>query len=270
MCKNNDKILNYISAKAVMSELTTQVLGRPLIVLDSVDSTNDYIKSLADEFDNGTIVVAREQSAGKGRLGRKWITKKDDCLAFSILLKPQIAPDKVTAITPLAGLAVCKAVRDFTGLDCMIKWPNDVIIGSKKLCGILTELSMSFNTIRYIVLGVGLNISQTDFPAEISEKATSLFLESGKSFDKNKLFATIINYIEAELKENNFELSGKAIEEYTSMCATIGRTVYFSRGTEKLSGEAVAINDNSELLVMLLDGTIQTVNSGEVTVQGIY
>ena len=271
MCEKILKIPEYITAENTSAYLSTEFIGKRLIVLDLVTSTNDYIKTLQhSDFINGTVVVAREQSAGKGRLGRQWITKRDDCLAFSILLKPQLSPCEVSSITPLAGLAVCKAIRKFTGLDCKLKWPNDIIIGKKKLCGILTEMSADFNFVKYIVLGIGINISQADFPCEISEKATSIMLETGKNPDKNRFFATVLNCIEEQLMQSNYKLSQNMIEEYSAMCATIGRNVTFFRGTEQVSGLAVAINKDAELIVKTSDGSTNIVNSGEVTVQGIY
>ncbi len=132
----------HLNEPAIEKHLKTSVIGKNLIVLDEVGSTNDYLKKLgADGCENGTVAVAREQTQGKGRLGRVWKAKKDDSITFSFLLRPKIAPSEVSSITPLAGLAVCKAIREFTGLDCRIKWPNDIIIGKKKLVGILTEMS---------------------------------------------------------------------------------------------------------------------------------
>ena len=136
---------NYLNESSLKSLLHNRIIGKNLIVLDSVDSTNDYLKKLGNEgCENGTVVIAREQTKGKGRLGRTWQSKKDDGIAFSVLLRPNAAPSEVSAITPLAGLAVCKAIREYTKLDCVIKWPNDIIVGRKKLVGILTEMSAEF------------------------------------------------------------------------------------------------------------------------------
>lgn len=113
-------------------------------------------------------------------------SKKDDSITFSFLLRPKIAPSEVSSITPLAGLAVCKAIREFTGLDCRIKWPNDIIIGKKKLVGILTEMSAEFDAVEYVITGIGINADTQDFPDDIKEKATSIYLATGGHFDKNK------------------------------------------------------------------------------------
>ena len=193
---------DFVSEKSLKNFLKNKIIGKNLIVLESVGSTNDYLKNLGnDGCENGTVVLAREQTNGKGRLGRSWICKKDESLALSILLRPKMAPSEVSAITPLTGLAVCKALRKFTGMECKIKWPNDIIVGRKKLVGILTEMSAEFDAVDYVVIGVGINVSQADFPKTIADKATSILLESGKSIDKNKLSAFILEEIEKTFTE---------------------------------------------------------------------
>lgn len=261
----------HLNAYAVKSHLNTSLIGKKLIVLDTVSSTNDYVKNLGLEgCESGTLVASREQTKGKGRLGRVWQTKKDDGIAFSFLLRPDLAPNEITGITPLSGLAVCKAIRDYTGIDCKIKWPNDIIVGNKKLVGILTELSAEALAVEYTVTGIGINVEHTDFPEEISHKATSIFLETGKHIDRNEFLAVVIKYLERELLQNDLRLTEGALEEYTSLCATIGRNVSFFRNSQQINGVAEKIDSNGELVVRLEDGTTQTVNSGEVTVQGIY
>ncbi|HCI59511.1 MAG TPA: biotin--[acetyl-CoA-carboxylase] ligase [Ruminococcus sp.] len=262
---------NYLNESSLKSLLHNKIIGKNLIVLDSVDSTNDYLKKLGNEgCENGTVVVAREQTKGKGRLGRTWQSKKDDGIAFSVLLRPNVAPSEVSAITPLAGLAVCKAIREYTKLDCVIKWPNDIIVGRKKLVGILTEMSAEFDAVEYVITGIGINVDHTSFPEEIAFKATSLLLETGRHVDKNEFLACVLEHIENEFVKNNLELTSTALSEYTDLCATLGRSVTFQRGTRRISGMAVGVSEHGELKVMMSDGTISLVNSGEVTVQGIY
>lgn len=262
---------NYLNESSLKSLLHNKIIGKNMIVLDSVNSTNDYLKKLGNEgCENGTVVAAREQTKGKGRLGRTWQSKKDDGIAFSVLLRPNVAPNEVSAITPLAGLAVCKAIREYTKLDCAIKWPNDIIVGRKKLVGILTEMSAEFDAVEYVITGIGINVDHTSFPEEIAFKATSLLLETGRHIDKNEFLACLLEHIENEFVKNNLELTPTALSEYTDLCATVGRSVTFQRGTRRISGMAVGVSDHGELKVMMSDGTICLVNSGEVTVQGIY
>ncbi len=261
----------YLNAHAVKAALNTKIIGSELTVLDSVGSTNDYLKQRgAEGCKSGAVAATREQTKGKGRLGRTWQSKRDENIAFSVLLRPEIAPSESASVTPLAGLAVCKALRDFTGLDCRIKWPNDVIVGRKKLCGILTEMSAEFDAVEYIVLGIGINVDQAVFPDEIAYKATSLLLETGRHYDKNKLLAAMLEHLEAELFRDNFKMSQTALNEYTDLCATIGKGITFTRGSRRINGMAVDVAENGELKVMLSDGSICSVYYGEVTTQGIY
>ena len=262
---------NYLNAPAVKAALTAKIVGCELEVLDSVGSTNDYLKARGSAgCKSGAVAAAREQVSGKGRLGRVWQSRRDENVMFSVLLRPQIAPSEVGGITPLAGLAVCKALRRFTGLDCRIKWPNDIIVGRKKLVGILTEMSAEFDAVEYIVTGIGVNVDTAAFPGEIADKATSIFLETGRHVDKNKLLACLLDRLEREFVGNELSLTPAAREEYAALCATLGRTVGFTRGGVPLSGLAAGIAENGALEVMLPDGSICEVNSGEVTAQGIY
>lgn len=262
---------DYLNESSLKTLLHNKIIGKNLIVLDSVNSTNDYLKKLGNEgCENGTVVAAREQTRGKGRLGRTWQSKKDDGIAFSVLLRPNVAPSEVSAITPLAGLAVCKVIREYTKLDCVIKWPNDIIVGRKKLVGILTEMSAEFDAVEYVITGIGINVDHTSFPEEIAFKATSLLLETGRHIDKNEFLACVLEHLENEFVKNNLELTPTALSEYTDLCATVGRSVTFQRGTRRISGMAVGVSEHGELKVMMSDGTICLVNSGEVTVQGIY
>lgn len=262
---------DYLNEQSIKKHLRTAVIGKNLAVLDTVGSTNDYLKSEGSKgCANGTVVVTREQTKGKGRLGRSWQTNKDDCVMFSFLLRPKIAPCEVAGITPLAGLAVCKAIRNYTGLDCKIKWPNDIIVSNKKLVGILTEMSAEFDGVEYVVTGIGINADHKSFPDEIAHKATSIFIETGAHIDKNEFLACVINQLEEEFIANDMKLTKKALDEYTNLCATIGRTVSFERQGVSVSGTATGIDAQGELTVRLSDGTDCIVNSGEVIVQGIY
>lgn len=262
---------DYLNESSIKKHLRTAVIGKNLAVLDTVGSTNDYLKSEGSKgCANGTVIVTREQTKGKGRLGRSWQTNKDDCVMFSFLLRPKIAPCEVAGITPLAGLAVCKAIRSYTGLDCKIKWPNDIIVGNKKLVGILTEMSAEFDGVEYVVTGIGINADHKSFPDEIAHKATSIYIETGFHIDKNELLACVINQLEKDFIANDMRLSQKALEEYTKLCATIGRTVSFERQGVSVSGKAMGVDAQGKLTVRLSDGTDCIVNSGEVIVQGIY
>lgn len=265
------KMPSTLCEESILCYLNTRLVGKSIKVLDTVNSTNDYLKKLGSQgAEAGTVALAREQTAGKGRLGRTWQSKKDDGIAMSVLLRPETSPAEISSITPLAGLAVCRAINDFCKLDSRIKWPNDIIVGKKKLVGILTEMSAEFDRVDYTVTGIGINVKNTTFPDEIAHKATSVLLETGRHIDQNRFVACVLKYLERELVDNRYNLSGTSVTDYQSLCATIGRSVTFTKGRRKISGMAVGISNSGELEVMLSNGTISTVNSGEVTVQGIY
>lgn len=250
--------------------LKTKWLAKNIIYLPTVDSTNQEVKRIASIHPNGTIVIAEQQTAGKGRLGRVWSSPNGTGLWLSILLKPEIAPNQIAGITPVCGLGVCKAIRKYTGLNALIKWPNDVIIGNKKICGILTETSVEANKINYVVTGIGININTTEFDDDIKHKATSLSIETGSVINRENLFKEIMLTLEEYLDKYFSNPDGDISEEYAVLCATLGKEVTVSRGNSTFSGNAVAVEVTGDLAVELADGTVEKVSSGEVTVQGIY
>ncbi|MGN0477498.1 MAG: biotin--[acetyl-CoA-carboxylase] ligase [Ruminococcus sp.] len=261
---------DIVNESEIKSMLKTSLIGKEIIVLESVGSTNDYIKANAQKLKDGTVVTAREQTKGKGRLGRVWKNKKDDDISFSFILRPSLSPMEVSAITPLCGLAVAKGLNEYFDFDAKIKWPNDIIVGNKKICGMLTEMSCEFDRLEYLVVGIGINVMSKDFPEEIAHKATSCALESHKEINKNQLLAIILEKIEDILLGGNYRFNRENLDEYKACCATLGRKVTFSRRGERVEGVATDINNEGELVVTLPDNTTETVFSGEVTAQGIY
>ena len=263
--------MNLLDKNTIKSNLNTDIIGKNIIILDEVDSTNTYLKELgAKSAEEGTVVITTNQTAGKGRLGRSWECEQEKSVAISILLRPNNVNIADCAITPLAGLAVTNALNKLCLTDCKIKWPNDVIIDNKKLSGILTEVAFSGEKVAYTVTGIGINVNNSVFPEDIDYKATSILKETGRHTDVNLLVATVLNYFEKYVLGNHLTLTGEALIEYRNMCATIGRQVMFNRGNRDITGMATGISPKGELDVMLSDGTVVKLNSGEVTVQGIY
>ena len=264
----NNNINENISL--LKNELKTKWLAKNIIYLPTVDSTNQEVKRIASTHPNGTVVIAEQQTAGKGRLGRVWSSPNGTGLWLSILLKPEIAPNQIAGITPVCGLGVCKAIRKYTGLNALIKWPNDIIIGNKKICGILTETSVEADNINYAVTGIGINVNTTEFDDNIKHKATSLRIETGSVINRENLFKEIMLPLEEYLDNYFSNPEGGISEEYIALCATLGRKVTVNRGKSIFSGKAVAVETTGDLIVELSDGTVEKVSSGEVTVQGIY
>ena len=251
--------------------LGTHLLGTRIFCFDSVDSTNEEAKrqALAGAPD-GSVFVSERQTGGKGRLGRNWSSPPGTGLWFSVLLRPGQIPACVSATTLLAGCAVRSAIRELTDSPAMIKWPNDIVIGSQKVCGILTEMSAEMERVEFVVVGIGVNVNNAQFPEELKKKATSLFLKSGKSIQRAALLREILRRFEKLLAENRSGLSAAFLGEYKKSCVTLGRNVSFERDGVRLSGKAVGVSSEGELVVALPDGPLTTVYSGEVSVQGLY
>lgn len=261
---------NILNANAIREGLNLKVVGTEIITLKTVDSTNEEVKRKAhNNAESGLVVISTEQTAGKGRLGRQWASSEGG-VYFSILLRPELPPSDVSGITLAAGLGVCIAIRKLTGLNAMIKWPNDVIVGNRKICGILTEMTAQTDMVDFVVIGIGINVLQESFPEEISHKATSLKMETKSEIDLSELMHEIIITLDDTISSYLFGISQDDINLYKSMCATIGREVSLTRCGEKMSGKAVDITADGELVVCLESGKRIVVNSGEVTVQGIY
>mgnify|MGYP000858735169 CR=1 FL=1 len=215
------------------------------------------------------MFVSEEQTGGKGRLGRSWASPPGTGLWFSVLLRPGLLPARIPVTTLLAGLAVTRAVRSLTGCDARIKWPNDVVIGGKKVCGILTEMTAEIDRVEFVVVGIGVNVNNDEFPAEIREKATSLKLETGGPVRRVRLLQEILPQFETLLRQEADSVS-ELRKEYKSLCVSLGRRVGFTKNGAPVSGTAVDVSPEGNLIVLLPDGSRQTVTSGEVVVQGIY
>lgn len=254
----------------ICSRLHTSLIGKEIIVLDIVDSTNEEVKRLAAKGgENGSVVTAEQQTAGKGRFGRVW-SSDNGGLYFTVLLKPNLPPSDIASITLASGYAVCQAIIAYTGLQARVKWPNDIIIGTKKVCGILTEMAAQSDRIDYVAIGIGINLNHTEFPRPIDKKATSLLIETGKRIDKNDFLAVVLGYLDKVITDFCVSLSVDDLKNFKAVCATLGRQVTVERGSSVIKGVAVDITSSGELVVTDENGTEVIVGSGEVTVQGIY
>lgn len=254
--------------------MDTKLIGREIIFLESVDSTNNYAKKIGEEeFQEGTLIIAEEQTAGRGRLGREWISPKSKGIWMTIMLKPDIKPEQATQITLIAAFAVVKAIKKICNIDVMIKWPNDVVIKGKKLCGILTEMGAEIDRINYLIVGIGINANtdKMDFVNSGLDIATSLKIQKGESIDRKLLISDVIKNFE-ELYIDFIEKGSieHIIKDYKKVSATLGKEIkILTKGEERL-GVALDINNYGHLIVKMDDGKIKEISSGEVSVRGIY
>ena len=262
LCSEPENILS----DRLSAALCTDHIGRNIVYMNKVDSTNEEAKRRADMPD-GTLFIAEQQESGKGRLGRLWESPRGGGIWMSLLLRPDIPLGRVSEITLAAGLAVCRAV----GCGAMIKWPNDIVIGSRKICGILTEMSAEpdTGTINYVVCGMGINVNIESFPDDLKAKATSLLIETGERHSRDEIAARVLNEFEPVYELLCAEGFGAIREEYARMCVTLGREVRVIYRKNETIGKAADIDENGTLLVDTENGRIP-VSSGEVSVCGMY
>ena len=254
----------------IADQIHTKWTGKTVHFAREIDSTNLWIKRLAKEgAPEGTLALAEFQSAGRGRLGRSWEVPEGTSVMMSILLRPKFEPQYAPMLTLVMGMAVAKAVKKL-GFDVSIKWPNDVVVSHKKICGILTEMGVRDGKIDYAVIGVGINVNIKEFPEEMADKATSLYLESGREFDRSQIPGLVMEAFEKYYEKfaATCDLSGLK-EEYESILANYNQPVRVL-AKEPYEGVARGITDGGELLVEKTDGTIATVSAGEVSVRGLY
>lgn len=254
------------------SRMDTKWAGHPVTCYDVLGSTNLQAKLDAENgAGQGALVVADMQTAGRGRRGRSWSSPPGTNVYFTLILRPHLAPDKASMVTPVMGLAVTEGIRRTCGLEALIKWPNDIVVNNKKVCGMLAEMSVERDFIHYVVIGVGINVGFQEFPEEIANMATCLQEECGREVPRAELLANVMKAFE-EYYENFLErgnLSG-LMEQYNSLLVNRDREVRVLDPKGEFQGIARGVNELGELLVEREDGSVATVYAGEVSVRGIY
>jgi BirA family biotin operon repressor/biotin-[acetyl-CoA-carboxylase] ligase len=245
-----------------------------VLVYDSVDSTNNVLKALGEQGgEHGTVVIADEQTGGRGRQGKRFASPKGVGIYFSLLLRPQCAPTQVGHLTAMVAVAVCDAIETVCGLRPGIKWTNDLVLEGKKLAGILTEMNVEWEsgTLQYLVTGIGINCNHriSDFPPEVQPIATSLQEVLGHPVSRCQLAAELVRALYRVSQEL---VSGKDLwlQRYRQDCITLGRAVKVLRGTDNRQGIATGIDENGGLIVRYDSGETGVVYSGEVSVRGLY
>ena len=263
---------DLLSKYELESRMATAWLGKEIVYKETTGSTNADVRRMAeDDAENGLLVVADAQTSGKGRRGRQWESEKGTNLYFSMLLKPDIAPDKASMITLVAAYSVAKVIEKNTGLDAKIKWPNDIVVGKKKVCGILTEMNMERDYIHHIVVGIGINVNEEEFPDEIRDMATSLKKEVGRIVSRANLLCDILLQFE---KDYSAFLAAEDlkpfIDDYNKILVNKGALVKVLDPKGEFSGIAGGINEEGMLIVFKENGQIEKVYAGEVSVRGMY
>ncbi len=228
----------------------------------STESTNLEAKATKNVPDK-SLFIAETQTGGRGRLGRKWSSPAGAGIFMSLYLEPEISAVDVSLLTLIAGLAVCRRIK-----GSKIKWPNDVLINGKKVCGILTEMSAEMDRVSKVIVGIGVNVNNEVFGIDLIEKATSLYRETGRKHMREKIASDILD--EFFVLYDEFIQKGFAHlkDEYARNCTTLNHDVIILKNGNEYFAKAVDITDRGELLVER-DGKIEAVNSGEVSVRGL-
>ena len=237
----------------------------PLLREESVDSTNLYLRRLAETAADGTAVIAASQTAGRGRSGRGFLSPEGG-LYLSVLLRPDVEPERLPTLTPVAAVAVCRAVGAVCGLSCGIKWPNDVLLGGKKICGILVESVLGEKSRPCVIVGVGINANTPSFPEELRPIAGSILAETGETVDLDALAAELLAQLDALYAGWLADGGGAVLAEYRRLCLNPGREVL--AGGRR--GRALSVGDDYSLLVRWEDGAEEALRFGEVSVRGLY
>lgn len=243
-------------------------VGREIFFYERVGSTNTLALDLAEQVQEGAVIIADSQEKGRGRLGRSWVSPPDVNIYMSIILRPEIAPKDSTLITIMAAVACSIALRKATGLNISIKWPNDLMASDKKVGGILTELKTDQKRILFTVIGIGINVNIElhQFPDDVRKIATSLKKESGRTYSRENIISEILNQTDkwyTILKRMDRET---LLAEWQRLTSTIGKHVMVIAGQETFKGIAEAVDNEGMLILRLPSGEVKRISSGDLTI----
>ncbi len=255
-----------LHAQDLLHQLNSSRFGHPLYVYQQIGSTNDEAKLLAENgAPEGLLIVAEEQTAGRGRGGRAWLTPPGGALAFSLVLRPALSAEQAARLVMLAGVAVCEAIEQTTAARPQLKWPNDVLLNGKKLAGLLAESALRGEALEYAVLGVGLNVSWAPAPEQVDFPATSLQAETGHEVDRAKLLRAILARLEARYAQLNDEATFTALfADWRVRLTLLGQPAELRLETETLVGVAEDVAPDGALLFRLSSGETRRVLAGNL------
>lgn len=263
---------DLLSPGELAGALAGRTVGAALLCLDTVDSTNNELKRRADTAPDGLAVLAQEQTGGRGRLGRSFVSPAGKGLYLSVLLRPQCVLADAGMLTAWTAVAVCRALERCCGVRAGIKWPNDIMLEGRKLCGILTELELEAETaaLRHVIVGVGINVSQdaADFGPEVAPVAISLAQALGRAPRRSQLAAEVLSALD-DLYRAFPAQKADYLARYSALCVTAGRAVRVLRPGQVRTGTAEAVNEDFALLVRWDNGEQEALSSGEVSVRGL-
>jgi BirA family biotin operon repressor/biotin-[acetyl-CoA-carboxylase] ligase len=257
---------SWIRPREIKEGLKTEFIGQEIHHFAKVTSTNDVAKELARKgAKEGTVVISETQTLGRGRLGRRW-TSPQGGIWFSIVLRPRVKPKEASKLTFVTVVAVAQAIREMFKLDAEIKWPNDVLIGGKKVCGILTETRTKGDVVDFVVVGIGINanVSLNSFPEDFRNSVTSLVKEKMQEIEREEFLRVLLEEMERYytiLVRKDFDL---ILDEWRKLASFLGQYVEITSFDQKIRGQAVDVDSDGSLIVKLTDGSIKKVMTGDV------
>lgn len=256
-----------ILIRVLKRKLKTKIIGKKIFAFGQLSSTNDFAKRVAQEGqEEGTLVITDEQTKGRGRLGRSWESPRGKGLWFSIILKPNISIEKAGLVSLLAGISLAQAVEKITTLKLVLKWPNDLLIRSKKFCGVLIESEIKNNRdISFLILGIGVNVhqSESDFSNTIRPYATSINIESEQLVDRLDLLVEILGILDKnylELKKGNYSF---ILNEWIKRCPFYKKSIVFKQNDQEFEGIFEDLDESGRLILRLNNGEIKQIYYGE-------
>jgi len=256
-----------LSPAVIATLLNTQWLGRVYFSHRRLDSTNEEAERLAHGgAPHGTVVLADKQSAGRGRLGRRWYSPAGENLYFSTVLRPGLEPSAAPPLSLAAAVGVAEGVRGFVGRPPQVKWPNDLLYGGRKFCGILLTMSADAGHVRHVIMGLGLNINTTSFPPELQAQATSLRLERKGSLQRALVLASVLNSLEPWIDRLLQNGSAPVIKAWLELADWMGQWITVNQPHGKVQGEALGLDERGALCLRRKDGSLEHIWAGDVEI----
>lgn len=262
-----ERVPDILTPDMLRQQLKGSMFAKKIHHFFRVDSTNQVALDLGYAGEpEGTVVLAEEQTAGRGRAGRNWHSERASGIYVTLLLRPKISPMQAPLLTMMAGLSAYAAIQEQTGLQPDVKWPNDLIMNGKKLGGILTEMHAEPNLVRFLIVGIGINVNQEKFPAELNSVATSLRAESGKNQSRLELLARLLRGFETDYNRFLRDGSSSVTERFAQVSSYArGKKVRVTNGSESYVGVTAGLRPEGLLQIQREDGALVTVLAGDVT-----
>jgi len=250
----------------IRSQLTSQFFGREIYYRDIIPSTNIFAKTLLQNgTGEGAVVITDNQTDGHGRSNRKWYSEPLKNLTFSVIVQPTIAPERLGGVSLYAGLSVAEAIEEVASLRPICKWPNDILLNGKKVSGILSEAVFEYNQLKGVVIGVGINVNQRAFPAEVQSTATSLALETNLEYDRDALLSSVLMHMERNYKFVQSGRMEKIFETWKQYTTMFGQIISVHQTENSITGIAARLDEDGGLILLTSNGE-QKILAGDITV----